>query len=410
MHKALAFLCCTSLVAADLGQLQQLTANNRLFELRRALDQPRSNTAETLFYRAVMVSRFGNEVSGVELLREVLATHPSPATERKTREEIASALERAGRYREAAQAWTEALRLEPPDDLERTGNENTQALMASLSDVAPQTVEFGQDAPIQAVHNRLGSWNVPVQVNGVNGQWIFDTGADLSTLTESEAKRMELSVFETKAYVTGSTDKKNALRLAVAGDLHFGAAHVHNAVFLVVADQALNIGPLHYQITGILGLPVLRAVGRIEIPKNGLARIRPRGAVSAESPNLFFDEVSPIVEIGHGQRRLQMFLDTGANSTVLYPSVRDALSATETSSIRTRREKTAGAGGTIERKTEVVPKLRIEFFETPVNLKKVSLLPEMPTGNKKYRDGVVGMDALWSGFRLDFDAMRLEVE
>jgi cytochrome c-type biogenesis protein CcmH/NrfG len=97
-----------------------------------------------LFYRAVVTSRFGNEAAGIELLREVLQTSPSPAIERKTREEIASALERTGRFREAAQAWAEALRVTPADDAERVGDENTQALMASLSDVALQTVDFGQ--------------------------------------------------------------------------------------------------------------------------------------------------------------------------------------------------------------------------------------------------------------------------
>jgi hypothetical protein len=33
----------------------------------------------------------------------------------------------------------------------------------------------------------------------------------------------------------------------------------------------------------------------------------------------------------------------------------------------------------------------------------------MPKGNIRFRDGVIGMDALWSGFLLDFDAMRLQV-
>jgi hypothetical protein len=42
--------------------------------------------------------------------------------------------------------------------------------------------------------------------------------------------------------------------------------------------------------------------------------------------------------------------------------------------------------------------------------KKLSLLSTAPMGNGRYRDGVIGMDALWSGFRLDFDAMRLDVE
>jgi hypothetical protein len=54
--------------------------------------------------------------------------------------------------------------------------------------------------------------------------------------------------------------------------------------------------------------------------------------------------------------------------------------------------------------------LRIEVLGKAIDLKKRSLLSAAPTGNGRYRDGVIGMDALRSGFRLDFDAMRLEVE
>ena len=69
----------------------------------------------------------------------------------------------------------------PGNDPERQGNENTRALMAALSDVAPETAELGSDVPIKATRNRLGSWDAPVRVNDTNGRWIFDTGADIST-------------------------------------------------------------------------------------------------------------------------------------------------------------------------------------------------------------------------------------
>jgi hypothetical protein len=136
---------------------------------------------------------------------------------------------------------------------------------------------------------------------------------------------------------------------------------------------------------------------------------RLRGS-AATTPNLFFDGASPIVEVEHNQHRLQMFLDTGANATVLYPSFLDAIGRDENLKLRTRREKFAGAGGVIQRKIEVVPTLGIEVLGKPISLRKLSLLPEAPPGNSHYLDGVMGMDALWSGFRLDFDAMRLEIE
>ena len=406
MRIALLLVCGTTLAAADPASWGQLFQNGRFFDLRRALE-PASDNAGTLFFRGAIACRFGRETAGIPLLRQFLGGQPPEAQARRAYEEIAAALARLGRYGEAGEAWNEALRLTPADDPDRDGNYNTRWLLDSLREVAPQTVELAENAHAQATHNSLGSWNVPVRVQGVEGDWIFDTGANISTVTESEARRIGLTVRDSKAYVGGSTGQKNALRLAVADDLQIGGVRVHHVILLVLADEALHIRPVHYQINGILGLPVLRALGRIEISAAGALRIRPP-AHSAAGPNLFFEEQSPIVEIEHGSRRLQMFLDTGANATVLYPSFRQAMSRDETAKIRTRKEKTAGAGRVLQRKTQMLPTLTLALAGTAIDLSKVSLLTDMPQSGR-FRDGVIGMDALWKGFRLDFDAMRLEL-
>ncbi len=107
---------------------------------------------------------------------------------------------------------------------------------------------------------------------------------------------------------------------------------------------------------------------------------------------------------------LQMHLDTGANETALYPAFWDALSKAEKSHARRKTDLLGGAGGTTKRTIESVPELRIEIGGKTMALKKLSLLREAPQGKRRYFDGVIGMDAVWSGFVLDFDAMRLEVQ
>jgi predicted aspartyl protease len=410
VRRCLQLLWCVCLAAADVTQLGHLHERHRTFELRRALEQPGLDATGTLFYRAVAAARFGHEPQAIEDLRTFLAANPDPAIERKAYEELASALVRIGRYGEAASAWAEALRLTPRDEAGRDGNENTHALYESLRDVAPQAIEFGEEVPVEATHNLAGSWNVPVEVNGHLGEWIFDTGANLSTLTESEAMKMGLSTRQTGAYVNGSTGKKNPLRLAVAGDLRFGTAHLRNVVFLVLADEKLYVGPLKYQIRGILGLPVLRALASLRMSANGSLRFGANAPAVPGDPNLFFDELNPIVETRHADRRLQMFLDTGANATCIYPSFRDAMSQGELAKLKRKRETTGGAGGIVKRQTEVVPTLRLEFLSRAVDITNVSLLSSQPLGNARYRDGVIGADALADGFTLDFRTMQLRIE
>jgi hypothetical protein len=400
-------LLFATLAAGDVARLHELADTRQFFLLREALQQPGLNTADTLFYRGMVESRFGQEPKGIADLTRFLASQPSPDRRRMAYEELAAALVREGRYGEAGRNVTEALRLTLAD--ERTDNANKQKLYAALADIPPQSVAFEENVPVRATFNDLGSWNVPVDVNGREGQWIFDTGANWSTLSAGEAERLGLEIRESDASVGGSTGKRNALRLAVANDLRIGRAHLKHVIFLVLSDDSLFISPLKYQIHGILGLPVIRALRRVGIAANGDLRIEP-GRAARGTPNLFFDGLSPILEVRHDDRRMQMFLDTGANASLLYRSFRSALTTDEIAGLTAREEQTGGAGEILVRRTEAVRTLRLFVSGRPTNLSDVSLLTTAPEGDARYRDGVLGTDALRSGFMLDFRAMQLRLD
>jgi hypothetical protein len=68
------------------------------------------------------------------------------------------------------------------------------------------------------------------------------------------------------------------------------------------------------------------------------------------------------------------------------------------------------AGEMVKRTTDVLPTLRLEFLDRTIDLRKVSVLPRQPEGTAGHRDGVLGMDALASGFTLDFRTMQLLLE
>jgi predicted aspartyl protease len=410
MRWLFALACCLSLSAGDVTELRRLYEKNLIFQLREALRQPVWNDSETVFYRAVVEGRFGQETAAIEDLRRFLAARPNHDLERRAYEEIASALLRLGHYGESASAWAEALRLTPLGDQDRADTENTRALYQSLSDVSPQTIQFGPEVQIEAKRSGLGSWDVPVEVNGRQGEWIFDTGANQSTLSESEAARMGLSIRDASVYVKGSTDKKNSLRLAVAPELRLGGARLGNVVFLVLADEALYIKPLKHQILGILGLPVLRALGAVGISADGMVRIETKAAGEPGEPNMFFDGLSPIAETRHAGRRLAMLLDTGANKSTAYPSLRAALTRDELGGLKIKQDTSGGAGGIAQRTINLIPALGLEILDRTAQLTNLALLLKQPTGDESYRDGVLGMDALAGGFTLDFRSMQFRLD
>jgi len=89
-------------------------------------------------------------------------------------------------------------------------------------------------------------------------------------------------------------------------------------VFVVFADAAMYLAPLRLHLRGFLGLPAIRALDRVGISRDGTVRIHPpENAASGpkEDPNLFFDSQNPVVELVHGERRMQMLFDTGAFSS-----------------------------------------------------------------------------------------------
>ena len=153
----------------------------------------------------------------------------------------------------------------------------------------------------------------------------------------------------------------------------------------------------------------MRALGSVGISKRGLIRVHEPKTVLGEAPNLFFDgEEKPVVEISHNRNLLQMTVDSGGEYTVLNASFRNAMTIEEARKLQNKSEVLSGASGTARRQIQGIPNPRIEVLDKPVHLTKVSLLPEGP--RKSHDDGIIGMDALWSGFHIDFEAMRLGMD
>jgi len=399
---ALGLLYCVFVMGADLAQLRQLEEANRIFDLRKALESGGSD-GEALFYRALVSARFGDDAVAVEQLLHFLDTRQDREMQRKAHEELASVHVRTSRFGDAASEYAAALQLMFAGDAGRRDLEEKRVFCESLRDTPPQTVEFGKDVPVKA--RLLDAWIVPVNVNGKTAEWIFDTGANFSVVTESEAARIGLSIHDSSGIAIGSTGKRNSVRVAVAQDMHFGAAHLRNVAFAVIADNTLP----RQAPRGILGFPVIRALGHVTISPKGVIRIDPGSTIPSGGPNLFFEGLTPIVQVRHGSYALQMVLDTGAGDSALYPAFRTALSPEENARLRKKDLRSTGVGETVVGAVDIAPKVRLELPGKAVDLINISLRSQQPH-EFRFEDGRIGMDALAGGFTLDFRAMQLRLD
>ena len=309
---------CLVLTAANVPQLSQLQRRTSSSFFVKRFSGPAGISRRNLFYRAMVESRFGQEKSQLRISRSSLLF---PATAFSSAKQMKNSLPRSCGSGDMAiphRRWPRPSASLPPATLiaplMRMHKRSTSRLQMSH----PKPSKLAKPQQCEQAAIPWGIWDVPAEVNGHEGEWIFDTGANLSTLSESEAARIGLTLHETSTYVNGSTGTKNPLRFAVAQDLRLGNAHLRNVVFLVLSDQSLYIRPLKYQIRGILGLPVLRALGCVKMPATGRLLIETKAAARAGPPNMFLDGWDLIVDVRHSDQRLQMFLDTGANATFAY--------------------------------------------------------------------------------------------
>src|SRR5207237_3830724 len=107
--------------------------------------------------------------------------------------------------------------------------------------------------------------NVPVEINAQKMDFVFDTGANISTVSASTAQKLGLRIIEADIAVGSSTDIKVKSKLGVAPEIKVGQVTLKNVVFLVLEDKALTFPQINYQINGIVGFPVIEAFREITL-------------------------------------------------------------------------------------------------------------------------------------------------
>jgi hypothetical protein len=255
----------------------------------------------------------------------------------------------------------------------------------------------------------LRDGKIDVSANGHTQPFIFDTGAGITTMSESAARHAGIALTEHTFMTHGSTGTLVAGHLAltdftIAGS--GGTAQIHNALVLVLPDSALYIAAAKLQLEAILGYPVISALGTIQVRPMSI-RIEPSDP-GTTMPNLFFDGSAPLVQASvDGQQGLMLF-DTGADVTRLYSAYyalhRKALVAPK------RQMYTAGVGG-ITRITTIVPHATVTIAGQSTALSDLPVFDKPLNRGDRFLLGQLALDYFkpFGGYTLDFSRATLTV-
>lgn len=316
------------------------------------------------------------------------------------------------RYGDAANALDRLYRSYGPAmaPADRADLHNDIEFRRALSAAPPQRTTVSSPFAIPLRIDDLGLREVMVHVGRDSSGWIFDTGANMSTITESMARRLGLHVISTGATTKGITGASVPNRVAVIPEMRFGSARVRNAVAIVLPDSALDIPQAHFQITAILGYPVLESLGWLAIGTDSLRVNARAGEAPSDSSNLFLDDLSPLVAATVGDSTRLFHFDSGADATMLtvrfcraYASL---LTGLDTTSIRI-----GGAGGVQRYAGYRIPLLPVAIGGQRTELDSVFVMrDESQSPFESYFGNLSGnLAARFGGYTLDFRAMTFRL-
>lgn len=384
-----------------------------IFALRAAL--PRVDTPElALLTRARLAAGRLDDAEALRLVEQFLAGNASSPRQRAIAWEIAADAAFAdGDYARASKAARQlqaALAASAADGTEQAGAAQTAAMATQLAALPAQRIVAYQPQAEPVRRDKVGLPRVSVNIDDHAQEAVLDTGANLSVVSLSTARRLGLHLQRGDASVGSSSRDAVAVRLGLADTLRFAGLTLHDVPFLVLDDAQLAMPvPGGYRIDAILGFPVLRALQRFRITAAG--RLLP--SLSAASPadagkgNLLMVGNDMYAQANVGGVPVVMHLDSGAAGSALSASfARRHVGLLK--GLSSRRARVAGAGGAVERRTATWPDVRVSVGERTTTLAGLDV--ELADG-AGIAPNVLGEDVLgaFDWWSVDFGRMRLEL-
>ena len=394
----LLFTFCIS-AHGDEASLKSLYDGHRWFELRDVVEKEGASA----FYQGAVACAFNDLRRCAKNFRAVFSSAPRSDEAVEAHRILASAYFTHGKYKKALAQVDAILALRPTDSDALSG----RPVIAILAESPDQEFAGGQTTV------ELRDGGLPFSINGVEATYWFDTGAELSVLSESEAKRFGLRIRPAPVKVGDLNGTQVDTRITVADELSIGPVRLKHVAFLVLPDNGPPFNEQSPGSRGLIGIPVLLALERFAWGADKKFEISPESSnKSAPHADLCFDGNHPVVQVRYDDRTLAFTLDTGASNTDLYPPFAAAFPELIRSAVKTDSYKMEGVGGAKYMKAATLESLKFSIGGFPVTLNSAGVLLKPTTDSSKSFAGNLGIDLLQQAHKttFDFKAMTLTLQ
>ena len=382
---------------ANVNDVIVLYRSGHWFELRTSITEH-----APLLIQGAVATAFNDPARGRSLLNRVIRSEPKSDAAEEAYGILCQNYIIAGQYSQFAKTYREwrqafpALGLvqEQRDNVERFGDRPDQVTRRRH----PGRVRHEQD-----------SFTVPVSINGKTDDFLVDTGALHSVLTDREAKKFGLTIRNDMKVLTGASGDTANFRTAIARTVTVGEFTFNDVSFAVLEP----VGPWRDVEVGVVGMPILLGIGSIRWYKDGTAELGITIThAKDDEPNLVFDRGHLLLRSQVLGKAVLTMLDTGATTTDLNANFTAQFPEAITAGKKATQEIT-GVGGTRTFDSIELSELAFGIGGMSVWLRPAQVsLQRIETIGGRCCVGNVGRDLLTQGqgFSIDLAAMILRME
>jgi predicted aspartyl protease len=359
-------LSCVAVIAAQPGEdaFRPLAKNHRWFELRGT-----ANAQTSPLVRGALAATFNDPTTAERLLRGVIRDEPRSDKADDAYALLAYVYLRTGQYERFAtlyQVWAAAL---PESANVRDEQENFEKYRGRPNQAN------GPRRRTVVRHNADGYLTLPISIDGKRGDFLFDTGAFQSAVTEREARRLGMTIQNDPRTLVDVAGTRTAFRTAVAKEVTLGSMTFRNVSFAVLTPG----GVFADAEVGIIGLPVILAMGGIDWSNSGTAEFGGTLPGSSEKPNLVFDRSRLVLRAEVLGKEVLAAFDTGANGTDLNANFADLFPDAVAAGKKGSSDIT-GVGGTQTFASVELPELIFTIGSRPVPLRPAVVTMQRNSG------------------------------
>ena len=391
---------------------------HRFFALRDAMRTHGGATGpDVQFYRGIVAHAFNDNDGTIESLAPLIDSMPRGFS----RSHLADAADALGdsyarvfRYSESAAIYQRALRIRGVtlDSVTRSLFTRRARLLESLAGVPPQRISWTAESNTSPVPNDSVAFAAVARINDAapRARLGVDAGARFTVIdsTTAESHRVQIVLDSIRTTVGG---RMLTARLGVIRTLDIGSAHLANVVVVVAPDDSLQLIYARYPVSGIIGLPVLAALGSVTFTRNGHIALSSPGTDNDSStvPNMILADGAAAVNASYDTSPITLLLDSRAPRTLLYPSFLREFSSSTRSATLTTYVGTERDGGVTSIPSYLIPSITLGVNGRPIKIGSVHALMRDGDFRAQFYAGALGQDALQTADRvtLDFSAMTL---